>query len=138
MESRPQRNFAPLCISVALFRFPQKPKVSVGLDETSYCPGFKQRVMALGFLDAGYYVSRKRAAKGGMAERTLAALDETQSMKDKQTDKARSEQERLLDQALEETFPASDPISMQQMIIVGRIERPLLDGVARGKTEKKP
>ncbi len=35
-------------------------------------------------------------------------------MNAKQTDKARSEQDRLLDEALEDTFPASDPISMQQ------------------------
>ncbi len=49
-------------------------------------------------------------------------------MNAKQTNKARSEQDRLLDEALEETFPASDPISMQQSIIVGRAERPLLNG----------
>ncbi len=45
-------------------------------------------------------------------------------MNAKQTDEARSEQDRLLDEALEETFPASDPITMQQTIIVGRAERP--------------
>ncbi len=58
-------------------------------------------------------------------------------MNAKQTDKARFEQDRLLDEALEETFPASDPISMQQSIIVGRAERPLLDGPSREKTEKR-
>lgn len=58
-------------------------------------------------------------------------------MNDKQTDKARSEQDRLLDEALEETFPASDPISMQQSIIVGRVDRPILDGGPRVKTEKR-
>ena len=58
-------------------------------------------------------------------------------MNAKQTDKAQSEQDRLLDEALEQTFPASDPISMQQTIIVGRAERPLLDGRSREKTEKR-
>jgi hypothetical protein len=57
-------------------------------------------------------------------------------MNAKQTNKARSEQDRLLDEAREETFPASDPISMQQTIIVGRAERSLLDGPSREKTEK--
>jgi hypothetical protein len=58
-------------------------------------------------------------------------------MNDKQTNKARSEQERLLDEALEETFPASDPVSMQQIITVGRADRPILDAVPRIKAEKR-
>jgi hypothetical protein len=58
-------------------------------------------------------------------------------MNDKQADKAQSERDRLLDEALEETFPASDPISMQQIIIVGRIERPSLDGIPHVKTGKR-
>jgi hypothetical protein len=45
----------------------------------------------------------------------------------KQTRRAQSEQERLLDEALAETFPCSDPVSMQQMITVGRSEPPLPD-----------
>jgi hypothetical protein len=45
-------------------------------------------------------------------------------MNDKQTDDARHEQDLLLDEALAETFPASDPISMQQVVIVGRVQRP--------------
>jgi hypothetical protein len=35
----------------------------------------------------------------------------------------RNEQDRLLDEALGETFPASDPVSMQQNCIVGAVSR---------------
>jgi hypothetical protein len=35
----------------------------------------------------------------------------------------RSEQDRLLDEALGGTFPASDPVSMQQNCIVGAVPR---------------
>jgi hypothetical protein len=59
-------------------------------------------------------------------------------MKDKQTRETRSEQDRLLDQALEATFPASDPVSMQQNITVGRAERPLVAAVAPVKAAKRP
>ena len=55
-------------------------------------------------------------------------------MNDKLTDEARSKQDRLLDEALEETFPASDPISMQQIITVGRTERRLLDDAAKDRS----
>jgi hypothetical protein len=59
-------------------------------------------------------------------------------MNNKQTAKARSEQERLLDEALEETFPASDPIAMQQIITVGRTARWFVDIARRpGNTDKK-
>jgi hypothetical protein len=50
--------------------------------------------------------------------------------KDKRTSDRRSDQERLLDESLEETFPASDPISMQQALIVGRAPRGLTSGGA--------
>jgi len=53
-------------------------------------------------------------------------------MKDKPTKETRSEQERMLDEALAETFPASDPISVQQIVIVGRVERPLRGGGGSG------
>jgi len=46
----------------------------------------------------------------------IAALE---IMKDKPID--RNEQDRLLDEALGETFPASDPVSMQQNCIVGAV-----------------
>jgi hypothetical protein len=59
-------------------------------------------------------------------------------MRRKPTKQIRSEQDRLLDGALEETFPASDPVAVQQTVIVGRVDRPFLDGVPRLKTEKKP
>jgi hypothetical protein len=53
-------------------------------------------------------------------------------MKDKPIKETRSEQERLLDEALAETFPASDPISVQQVVIVGQVERPLRGGGGGG------
>lgn len=59
-------------------------------------------------------------------------------MNAKQTDKARSEQERLLDEALEETFPASDPISMQQIITVGRTETRLLGDAPEDRNIRVP
>jgi hypothetical protein len=55
----------------------------------------------------------------------------------KQTGKAKFDQEQLLDEALEETFPASDPISMQQLITVGRVARPLHDEAPGVKKAKK-
>jgi hypothetical protein len=73
-----------------------------------------------------------------MPDRASAALHRAWRMKKKQTDKARAEQERSLDEALEETFPAIDPVSMQQIITVGRVDRPFPDGVPRVKTEKMP
>jgi len=59
-------------------------------------------------------------------------------MNGKQTKAAWSEQERLLDEALEDTFPASDPVSKQQIIVVGRAQRPSLDHAPRVKTQTKP
>jgi hypothetical protein len=53
-------------------------------------------------------------------------------MKDKPIKETRSEQERLLDEALAETFPASDPVSVQQIVIVGQVERPLRGGGGSG------
>jgi len=50
----------------------------------------------------------------------------------------RSEQERLLDQSLEETFPASDPISMQQILIVGRAQKPFQSAVFPRKADNEP
>jgi hypothetical protein len=58
-------------------------------------------------------------------------------MKRKPTKQVRFEQERSLDAALEETFPASDPVAVQQTVIVGRVDRPFVDGVPRVKTEKR-
>jgi hypothetical protein len=62
-------------------------------------------------------------------------------MKDKQTNKARAEQDwalqdRALDEALEGTFPASDPISMQQIVIVGRAGTMSRSRPARERGEK--
>jgi len=47
---------------------------------------------------------------------------------------ARVEQDRLLDEALEQTFPASDPIALQQVSIVGRASKAVPTG---RHTEKK-
>lgn len=41
-------------------------------------------------------------------------------MRTKGKNLARVEQDRLLDEALEQTFPASDPIALQQVSIIGR------------------
>jgi hypothetical protein len=58
-------------------------------------------------------------------------------MKHKRASESRSEQERMLDEALAETFPASDPISMQQIVIVGEVERPLRGGGSSAKPEHR-
>jgi hypothetical protein len=58
-------------------------------------------------------------------------------MKDKPIKETRSEQERLLDEALAETFPASDPVSVQQIVIVGQVERPLRGGGGGGGSGAK-
>jgi hypothetical protein len=55
-------------------------------------------------------------------------------MSDKRTKKPISEQERSLDESLEGTFPASDPVSSEQMLIVGRAQRSSLSGTPRPKT----
>jgi hypothetical protein len=57
-------------------------------------------------------------------------------MNDKRKKKTRSEQERSLDESLEGTFPASDPVSSEQMLIVGRAPGPSGAGAPRAKTEK--
>jgi hypothetical protein len=59
-------------------------------------------------------------------------------MSDKPTKEARFEQERSLDKSLEDTFPASDPVSIQQLLIVGRAPRSAVAGVPRPKGEKQP
>ena len=41
-------------------------------------------------------------------------------MRTKGKNLARVEQDRLPDEALEQTFPASDPIALQQISIIGR------------------
>ena len=41
---------------------------------------------------------------------------------------ARVEQDRLLDEALEQTFPASDPVALQQVSIIGRGSKPVPTG----------
>jgi hypothetical protein len=43
----------------------------------------------------------------------------------------------LLDEALAETFPASDPTSMQQAVLVGRADPPAAEEAPRGKPKKK-
>jgi len=53
-------------------------------------------------------------------------------MKDKPAERAR--QERLLDEALQETFPASDPVSTQQILTVGAATGP---DVLRKRRPKK-
>jgi hypothetical protein len=58
-------------------------------------------------------------------------------MSDKQTKKERLDQERSLDEALEDTFPASDPISQQQIIIVGRAQKPSFSDAPRVKMETR-
>jgi hypothetical protein len=58
-------------------------------------------------------------------------------MKHKRASECRSEQERMLDEALAETFPASDPVSMQQIVIVGEVERPLRGSGSGAKTEHR-
>jgi hypothetical protein len=57
---------------------------------------------------------------------------------DKRTKKATSERERSLDESLEGTFPASDPVSKEQVLIVGRVQRSPLAGGPRVKSEKEP
>jgi hypothetical protein len=58
-------------------------------------------------------------------------------MSEKRTDTTRSEQDRLLDEALAETFPASDPVSMQQMVTVGRIGEPIKPHPAKRRSSGK-
>ena len=41
-------------------------------------------------------------------------------MRTKAENLAKVEQDRLLDEALEQTFPASDPIALQRVSIIGR------------------
>jgi len=42
----------------------------------------------------------------------------------------------MLDEALEETFPASDPVSAEQSVIAGRIRKPSSGTVSYGRSEK--
>jgi hypothetical protein len=80
---------------------------------------------------------QRRSRQRNLPARGSLLSGKSRSMNDKQTSKARSEQDRLLDQALEETFPASDPISTQQSIIVGRVDRQFPYDVRPVKTEKR-
>jgi hypothetical protein len=43
----------------------------------------------------------------------------------------------MLDEALEETFPASDPVSAEQRAIVGPIGKPSFSMVSYGRLEKE-
>jgi hypothetical protein len=49
----------------------------------------------------------------------------------------RSDGDRMLDEALEETFPASDPVSAEQRVIVGRVGKPSFSMVSHGELEKE-
>jgi len=49
----------------------------------------------------------------------------------------RSDGDRMLDEALEETFPASDPVSAEQRLIVGRVGKPSFNIVSYGRLEKE-
>ena len=42
----------------------------------------------------------------------------------------------MLNEALEETFPASDPVSAEQRVIVGRVGKPSFSMVSYGGLEK--
>ncbi len=51
---------------------------------------------------------------------------------------SRVEQDRSLDEALEQTFPASDPIAIQQVSVIGRDSKTVSAGkVADKKTGKQ-
>ena len=54
-------------------------------------------------------------------------------MRTKGKNLARFKQDRLLHEALEQTFPTSDPIALQQVSIIGRESRvvPLADKTIR-------
>jgi hypothetical protein len=43
----------------------------------------------------------------------------------------------MLDETLEETFPASDPVSAEQRFIVGRAGKPSSSMVSYGRLEKE-
>jgi hypothetical protein len=49
-------------------------------------------------------------------------------MRTKAKNLAKVEQDRLLDEALEQTFPASDPIALEQISIIGRENKTLPAG----------
>ena len=46
---------------------------------------------------------------------------------------SRVEQDRLLDEALEQTFPASDPIAVQQASVIGKERKTVSAGKAADK-----
>jgi hypothetical protein len=54
----------------------------------------------------------------------------------KSRDMLRSDEDRMLDEALEETFPASDPVSAEQRVMAGRIGKPSSSTVSHGRSEK--
>jgi hypothetical protein len=80
-----------------------------------------------------YYLFMRKQARASGPLAAFPAVGRACCMNDKQTNKARSEQERMLDEALEETFPASDPISAQQVVTVGRAKGPVIDEPSRVK-----
>jgi len=49
----------------------------------------------------------------------------------------RSDGDRMRDEALEEIFAASDPISVEQRVIVGRVGKPSFNMVSYGRLEKQ-
>jgi hypothetical protein len=51
---------------------------------------------------------------------------------------SREEQDRMLDEALEQTFPASDPVATQQVGVIGRKTRAVPAGkVADKKIDRR-
>ena len=51
---------------------------------------------------------------------------------------SRAEQDRLLDEALEQTFPASDPIAIQQAGVIGKESKTVSAGkVVDKKTHRR-
>jgi len=48
----------------------------------------------------------------------------------------RSDGDRMLDEALDETFPASGPVSVEQRVIGGRVGKPSFSMVSYGRLEK--
>jgi hypothetical protein len=49
----------------------------------------------------------------------------------------RSDADRMLDEALEATFPASDPVSAEQRVTVGRVGKPSFGMVSYGRLDKE-
>jgi hypothetical protein len=73
------------------------------------------------FLHANRCPSRIKSGTG-FRSKTLELVKDV-FMRTKPKNLARVEQDRLLDEALEQTFPASDPIALQQISIIGKGEQ---------------